>query len=211
MIWGIIILSLICIILFLILFLKGIKKVEVKSNVIVNRLEKIAELSTAKLTITHVFETETSVLMPGASKHFILIVPVSVRGYLNLKNFSNKKIEVIDEETSRRVKVTLPVPELEISIPQSNIKNIQVINQSGFLVKTFGNRDMLRVLKENSEKMEKEVREQAYESGILETSRESARNFFHGFLLGMGFDEVVILFEEKKEEIKSKSEIFVED
>jgi hypothetical protein len=70
---------------------------------------------------------------------------------------------------------------------------------------------MLRVLKENSGKMEKEVREQAYKSGILETSRESARNFFHGLLLGMGFDEVVILFEEKREEIVSKSEIFVED
>jgi hypothetical protein len=34
--------------------------------------------------------------------------------------------------------------------------------------------------------------------GIEVTSRESAKNFFHGLLLGMGFDEVVVLFRESE-------------
>ena len=161
----------------------------------IHRIERIAELSTARMTTLLIFEPEKESIVPGTSQRYIFIVPFQVRGYLDLKSIDSNSIEIYEGE-SRRIKLVLPPPELEVTIPQSKIPDIRVINQSGVLVKVFGNRDMLKTFQSYSKEIEQQALISAHEMGIEETSRESARNFFHGLLLGMGFDEVVVLFKE---------------
>lgn len=167
----------------------------VRTSSVIHKLERIAELSTAKMTTLLIFEPEKGSFVPGTSQRFIFIIPFQVRGYLDLKSIDQNSIE-IQEGESRRIKLTLPPPRLEVSIPQSKIPDIRVINQSGVLVKIFGNRDMLKTFQTYSGEIEHQALQSAYEMGIEETSRDSARNFFHGLLLGMGFGEVVVLFKE---------------
>ena len=163
----------------------------------IHRIERIAELSTARMTTLLIFEPEKESIVPGTSQRYIFIVPFQVRGYLDLKSIDSNSIEIYEGE-SRRIKLVLPPPELEVTIPQSKIPDIRVINQSGVLVKVFGNRDMLKTFQSYSKEIEQQALISAHEMGIEETSRESAKNFFHGLLLGMGFDEVVVLFKESE-------------
>jgi hypothetical protein len=190
---NIVLFAIIAILVFL--FFQSRKKTSFKSESIIHKVERISELSTAKMTTLLIFEPERGSLVPGTVQRFIFIVPFQVRGYLDLRRLREDSIEVHEGE-ARRIKLTLPAPKLEVTIPQSKIPDIKVINQSGVLVRIFGNRDMLKTFQSYSKEIEKQALQSAYEMGVEETSKESARNFFHGLFLGMGFDEVVVLFEQ---------------
>ncbi|HNS67400.1 conserved protein of unknown function [Mesotoga infera] len=181
----------------MLILLQSRKKTTVRTESVIHRIERIAELSTARMTTLLIFEPEKESIVPGTSQRYIFIVPFQVRGYLDLKSIDSNSIEIYEGE-SRRIKLVLPPPELEVTIPQSKIPDIRVINQSGVLVKVFGNRDMLKTFQSYSKEIEQQALISAQEMGIEETSRESAKNFFHGLLLGMGFDEVVVLFKESE-------------
>ncbi|MFZ2830633.1 MAG: DUF4230 domain-containing protein [Mesotoga infera] len=181
----------------MLILLQSRKKTTVRTESVIHRIERIAELSTARMTTLLIFEPEKESIVPGTSQRYIFIVPFQVRGYLDLKSIDSNSIEIYEGE-SRRIKLVLPPPELEVTIPQSKIPDIRVINQSGVLVKVFGNRDMLKTFQSYSKEIERQALISAQEMGIEETSRESAKNFFHGLLLGMGFDEVVVLFKESE-------------
>jgi len=181
--------------LLLFFFFQSRKKVSFRSESIIHKVERISELSTARMTTLLIFEPEKGSFVPGTLQHFIFIVPFQVRGYLDLRRLKKNAIEIHEGE-ARRIKLTLPSPKLEVTIPQNKIPDIRVINQSGVLVRIFGNRDMLKTFQSYSEEIEKQALQNAFEMGVDETSRESARNFFHGLFLGMGFDEVVVLFDQ---------------
>ncbi|HRR44174.1 MAG: DUF4230 domain-containing protein [Mesotoga sp.] len=195
MVLNIVLIIAVCILL--LILLQSRKKTTVRTESVIHRIERIAELSTARMTTLLIFEPEKESIVPGTSQRYIFIVPFQVRGYLDLKSIDSNSIEIYEGE-SRRIKLVLPPPELEVTIPQSKIPDIRVINQSGVLVKVFGNRDMLKTFQSYSKEIERQALISAQEMGIEETSRESAKNFFHGLLLGMGFDEVVVLFKESE-------------
>ncbi|WP_333579472.1 DUF4230 domain-containing protein [Mesotoga prima] len=171
------------------------RKTSFRTESIIHKVERISELSTARMTTLLIFEPERESLVPGTFQRFIFIVPFQVRGYVDLKKLKEDSIEIHEGE-ARRIKLILPSPRLEVTIPQSKIPDIRVINQSGVLTRIFGNRDMLKTFQSYSDEIEKQALQNASEMGVEETSRESARNFFHGLFLGMGFDEVVVLFEQ---------------
>lgn len=171
------------------------RKTSFRTESIIHKVERISELSTARMTTLLIFEPERESLVPGTFQRFIFIVPFQVRGYVDLRKLKEDSIEIYEGE-ARRIKLILPSPRLEVTIPQSKIPDIRVINQSGVLTRIFGNKDMLKIFQSYSDKIEKQALQNASEMGVEETSRESARNFFHGLFLGMGFDEVVVLFEQ---------------
>lgn len=200
---NIILLVIVCFLVFLLL--RRTRKNVFRSESVIHRIERVADLSTARMTTLLIFEPERGSLVPGTSQRYIFIVPFQVRGYLDLRSIDRNSIEIYEGE-QRRIRLTLPPPNLEVTIPQSKIPDIRVINQSGVLVKIFGNRDMLKLFQSYSADIERQALQSAYEMGIEETSRDSARNFFQGFLLGMGFDEVVVLFKEPPSETRKAKE-----
>ncbi|ACR79170.1 DUF4230 domain-containing protein [Kosmotoga olearia] len=195
MLFAIVILGALVTLLLYILF-RITRKTEFKSTSIVSRIEKVPELSTAKLTITQIYEMEKRSFVPGLSGKYTLIVPITVRGFLDLSTLKEENIEVLETSDAKRVTLRLPLPNLEITVTLSQLNEIKVINESGMLVKMFGPKDKLRILKENTNAIREKAIKESEKTGIIDIAKESARNFFHGLLLGMGFDEVIIYFQE---------------
>ena len=172
------------------------RKVNIKSTSIINRIERIPELSTAKLTITQVYETEKKSMLPGLSGKYTMIIPVTAGGIMNLSKLSDENLEVNDSNGIRRIKIKLPLPYLEITVLIEQFAELKVINESGMLIRLFGKKDMLSFLKNNADEIRNKVIEESTKTGLIEIAKDSARNFFRGLLLGMGFDEAIIYFQE---------------
>lgn len=172
------------------------RKVNIKSTSIISRIERIPELSTAKLTITQIYETEKRSMLPGLAGKYTMIIPVTVRGIMNLSKLSDENLEVNEFNSVRRIKLKLPLPYLEITVLLEQFSELKVINESGMLMRLFGKKDMLSFLKENADEIRSKVIEESAKTGLIEVAKDSARNFFRGLLLGMGFDEVKIDFQE---------------
>ncbi|KUK84337.1 MAG: Uncharacterized protein XE02_1708 [Mesotoga infera] len=66
--------------LLLLLFLQSRKKTSFRSESIIHKVERISELSTARMTTLLIFEPERGSLVPGTVQRFIFIVPFQVRG-----------------------------------------------------------------------------------------------------------------------------------
>ncbi|AKI97973.1 DUF4230 domain-containing protein [Kosmotoga pacifica] len=192
---AVVILSALLVLLLYILF-RVTRKMETRSTSIISRIEKIPELSTAKLTITQIYEVEKKSVIPGLTGKYTLVIPVTVRGVFDLSTLTEERLEINEDNQVKRIKLCLPLPNLEIMVPLKQLTNIKVINESGMLIKIFGAKDMLKFLKEHTDSIREKVIEEADKTGLIDIAKDSARNFFHGLLLGMGFDEVVIYFDE---------------
>lgn len=181
MLFAIVILGALVALLLYVLF-RVTRKVEIKSTSIVNRIEKIPELSTAKLTITQIYEMERKSVVPGLSGKYTLIVPITVPGFLDLSTLKEENIEVLETDDAKRVTLRLPLPNLEITVTLSQLNEIKVINESGMLVKMFGPKDKLRILKENTNAIREKAIKESEKTGVIDIAKESARNFFHGLV-----------------------------
>jgi hypothetical protein len=78
---NIVLFAIIAILVFI--FFQSRKKTSFKSESIIHKVERISELSTAKMTTLLIFEPERGSLVPGTVQRFIFIVPFQVRGFLD--------------------------------------------------------------------------------------------------------------------------------
>ncbi len=187
------------------------KKTIITSSSILGRIEKIAELTTARLTVKHITEiSNLSVLkniLPIAMRNMVLIIPVSIRGYIDLRSIKSEELSVKISKDSNSINLTVPSPQLDLSIPLPSLSEARIINQSGILVKLgdfIRGEDRFAMIQRSMPQIEKEVKEACLQDGLLETAQDSARNFFKGFLMGLGFSDVNVDFTRREESENQK-------
>ncbi|HAA84831.1 MAG TPA: hypothetical protein DCE14_00550 [Kosmotogaceae bacterium] len=187
------------------------KKTIITSSSILGRIEKIAELTTARLTVKHITEiSNLSVLkniLPIAMRNMVLIIPVSIRGYIDLRSIKSEELSVKISKDSNSISLTVPSPQLDLSIPLPSLSEARIINQSGILVKLgdfIRGEDRFAMIQRSMPQIEKEVKEACLQDGLLETAQDSARNFFKGFLMGLGFSDVNVDFTRREESENQK-------
>lgn len=177
------------------------RKTVVTSSSILGRIERISELTTARLTVRHITEVSNLPILrsvlPIAMRNLVLVVPVSIRGYIDLRSLKSEDLNVSVRGDDDSVSITLPSPKLELAIPLPSLAEARVINQSGILVKLgdfIRGEDRFALIQRSMPQIEKEVREACLKDGLMETAQDSARNFFKGFLMGLGFSNVKVFF-----------------
>ncbi len=176
------------------------RKTVVTSSSILGRIERISELTTARLTVRHITEVSNLPILrsvlPIAMRNLVLVVPVSIRGYIDLRSLKSEDLNV-SVRGDDSVSITLPSPKLEPAIPLPSFAEARVINQSGILIKLgdfIRGEDRFALIQRSMPQIEKEVREACLKDGLMETAQDSARNFFKGFLMGLGFSNVKVFF-----------------
>jgi len=177
------------------------KKTVITSSSILGRIERISELTTARLTVKHITEIRNlsalKSILPIAMRNMVLIVPVSIRGYVDLRTMKSEELSVRISKDSNSINLTVPSPRLDLSIPLPSLGEARIINQSGILVKLgdfIRGEDRFATIQRSMPQIEKEVKEACLQDGLLETAQDSARNFFKGFLIGLGFSDVNVDF-----------------
>ncbi len=188
---------LIIIILFLIYILIKItgKKEILSSKLVLKKIERVAELTTAKLYLDIFHKIENGIQILGTNKLYFIIIPVKVNVYFDLTKINENDIFIYGNE-KKQIELTLPSPKIDIVIDFENINDIEVIDKLGLISLIFNKKEKLNLIKEQSSFIYETALNKAIDSGIIDISKESANNFFDGLLLGMGFDNKKIIFRE---------------
>jgi len=155
-------------------------------TVIVERLQSLNRLETARLVSQHIIEVKSeSEWLPSflAGERLILVAQVEVIAGVDMKEISPKDIEVNDE----KVAVTLPQPKI-FSVRIDEAKTQVIARERGWLVfkpdKDLEREARLQALRE--------ARAAAIRSDLLPFARQKAEENLRGFLHALGFKQVEI-------------------
>lgn len=195
MIWVII--GLIIIVSFLVYIIIKItgKKEILTSKLVLKKIERVAELTTAKLSLDIFHKIENGIQILGTNKLYFIIIPVKVNVYFDLTKIDENDIFISGNE-KKKIELKLPSPKINIVIDFENINDIEVIDKLGLISLIFNKKEKLNLIKEQSSFIYETALNKAIDSGIIDISKESANNFFDGLLLGMGFENKKIVFRE---------------
>ncbi|MFA0742835.1 MAG: hypothetical protein DFNUSKGM_002967 [Candidatus Fervidibacter sacchari] len=157
-------------------------------TVIVERLQSLNRLETARLVSQHVVEAKSeSEWLPSflAGERLVLIAQVEVIAGVDMKEVSPKDIEVNGD----KVVVTLSQPKI-FSVKIDEAKTQVITRERGWLVfnpdKDLEREARLQALRE--------ARAAAIKSDLLPFARQKAEENLRGFLHALGFKQVEILW-----------------
>ncbi len=157
-------------------------------TVIVERLQSLNRLETARLVSQHVIEVKSeSEWLPSflAGERLILVAQVEVVAGVDMKEISPKDIEVNGD----KVAVTLPQPKI-FSVKIDEAKTQVIVRERGWLVfkpdKDLEREARLQALRE--------ARAAAIKSDLLPFARQKAEENLRGFLHALGFKQVEIFW-----------------
>jgi len=195
MVWLTIVLVIIVLFLVYILIKITGKKEILSSKLVLKKIERVAELTTAKLSLDIFHKIENGVQILGTNKLYFIIIPVKVNVYFDLTKIDENDIFIYGNE-KKQIELKLPSPKINIVIDFENINDIEVIDKLGLISLIFNKKEKLNLIKEQSSFIYETALNKAIDSGIIDISKESANNFFDGLLLGMGFENKKIFFRE---------------
>ena len=157
-------------------------------TVIVERLQSLDRLETARLVSQHVVEVKSeSEWLPSflAGERLILVAQVEVIAGVDMREISPKDIEVNGD----KVVLTLPQPKI-FSVKIDEAKTQVIAREKGWLVfnpdKNLEREARLQALRE--------ARAAAIKSDLLPFARQKAKENLRGFLHALGFKQVEILW-----------------
>jgi len=157
-------------------------------TVIVERLQSLDRLETARLVSQHVVEVKSeSEWLPSflVGERLILVAQVEVIAGVDMREISPKDIEVNGD----KVVLTLPQPKI-FSVKIDEAKTQVITRERGWLVfnpdKDLEREARLQALRE--------AREVAFKSDLLPFARQKAEENLRGFLHALGFKQVEILW-----------------
>jgi len=195
MIWFVIVLIfVICMLIYLLIKITGKKEI-LSTKLVLKKIERVAELTTAKLSLDVFHKIENGVQFLGTNKLYFIIIPVKINVYFDLTKTNEDDISISGDE-KKRIDIILPSPKINIYIDFENINDIEVIDKLGLISFIFNKKEKLNLIKEQSSFIYETALNKAMDSGIIDISKESAVNFFEGLLIGMGFEKNEIKFRE---------------
>jgi len=157
-------------------------------TVIVERLQSLDRLETARLVSQHVVEVKSeSEWLPSflVGERLILVAQVEVIAGVDMREISPKDIEVNGD----KVFLTLPQPKI-FSVKIDEAKTQVIAREKGWLVfnpdKNLEREARLQALRE--------ARAAAIKSDLLPFARQKAEENLRGFLHALGFKQVEILW-----------------
>lgn len=154
--------------------------------VVVERLQSLNRLETARLVSHHVVEVNwESEWLPSflVGEKLLLLAQVEVIAGVNMKGISPKDIEVNGD----KVKVTLPQPQI-FSVKIDEARSHVLVREKGWFV--FNpNKDLEREARLQSLN---EAKQAALKGELLSFARQKAEENLRGFLHALGFKQVEI-------------------
>lgn len=153
------------------------KEETLKSATVVESVQKLATLTTAKAHIKTIVSKEDKKLFgknisfdfPGTKKTLFMVVPGEMTAGVDLKNLTKKDISL--DTKKKEIRITLPHASF-VQEPSIDTKSIQTFSSEGIFRSSNVNWDEGSELEDIAKQ---KIKKEARESGLLKTAEDNAR------------------------------------
>lgn len=168
---------------------KVVRKSETGVSAVVEKIKQISQLDTVEMYFNEILDYREAItindfVVPFTEKSFIFIVKAKVQSGVDLASISEEDIEIVDK------KITISLDNAMIT--SKEILEYRAYDEKDGLFNRVTNEDTLKTLNEFLLRLDKQARD----NGILETAEENAKLVLENILGLIGFEEIVIHFEE---------------
>lgn len=163
-----------------------------ESTTYVEQVQKIATLATAKAHMKTIIKVEDNKVfgknipidIPGTKRELFLIVPATITAGVDLKEITSKELQI--NEKKKTMKFTLPRAAV-LQAPSIDMDNIQSLSEEGLFRREAKWDEGFELLADAQKQLENE----AIESGLLATAEENAITALEGLFSNIGYTVTV--------------------
>lgn len=163
---------------------------------IVDNVQALATLATAKAHVKTVIEEEDNKLFgkdipfnfPGTKRKLLVVVPGTVVAGVDLSSITSEQIILVDE--TNEIKVTLPHATF-IEEPSLLMDKVQTFSAEGIFREEVTWDEGFDL----AARAQTQIKEESIALGILDMAEENAVNALNQFFTELGYTKVTVLFE----------------
>ena len=186
---GLVMGALLALVLLAALYIYTQKAAVLKSSTTVESVQKLSSLATAQGHYKAILSKEDNQLFgksisfnfPGSKRTLFLVVPADVTAGVDLDGITQKDVAINDKE--KTIQLTLPAAAI-IQDPSIDFKNIQTYSDEG-IFRSDANWDEGFEL---ADLAKERIKEDAVQSGLLETAETNAQASLKDFFENMGYE-----------------------